>query len=213
MSESANGTHASLGDLRAVSPSKKDADFDAISAFLDAERSPAEAERLRQVRAVGVEPESLSRQVRRLLLGREPLFGVRVGAVVADLSGIGLDVSVICQVLELIGVMLGPDECRHLVERAEDERERVQRPGENFSVVEVERHRDDYGVYFVCTFVTDAGTEYRVALHPSDLSGEHKFVSRCLSSAAFVPLLKGPYRGPGFRRFAALLIDAAVIVA
>lgn len=184
-----------------------------IGAYMDQQQRVAEAERLHALRALGVEPHTCGRQVASLLLGTTLATPMLVSATVGDLRSMELDASAVGKVLTLIGVRISGHDLATLVSKADRARERVARPGENFSVLSVERIEHAAAPSFVLHIKRDdrPSGRFEVEVGWGDLESTWRFQSRLVREIGFMPLLKDGWRGEKFGRFAALLVGSTSV--
>lgn len=101
---------------------------------------------------------------------------------------------------------LSKEGLKAIVDEALAERERVERPGENFSIVSVERRETRKGVRFVMRAREDTGRAFSVLLAPHELVAVAGFRHACIEQATFRPILKPAYDGKRFEYFVAELL-------
>ena len=171
---------------------------------------------LRQVADLDV--DSLPRSLEQLVLRAAPPRSWRVrrptgrlGALDADerqrlvnaLVARSLDANGVATVLNLIGDLpLSEEGLKAMVDEAEAERERIERPGENFSVTGVQRSETRRGLRFQVRLRHDDGREFEVWLSLLELAMPGSFRRACIEQrASFVPILKATYDGKRYEYF------------
>jgi hypothetical protein len=222
-------TQPPLADVRPVTSLRaSDLSLDEPRALLDRVRAespshdPDRAERQRRLRGLcdlGALPRAVqaalldgaedghSARLVELVLGRVVLVLRRQGVPTGGVTQM-IRASALAGQIEAFGADVEPT-VAEAIGSADNDLERARRPGENFTVRQVERveHADAPG--FVLTVVRDdrPGEPIRVELRWGDLESYWRFQSRLVREIGFMPLLKPQYRGERFGVFAAKVVN------